>query len=164
MLSSTSPTSPLHSNGQYACPVCRRGQISALSLMDAFGCNFCRHIFAANWEKQSVQMVDSELPLTWQWNGQTWRGLHREGVEFGWGYWLAGIALVIFPTTIVGLGAYLFPPLPGTPLAWFPLLWTGLTFCAHLMCLLWLVAEYYQFPVLLYLRAMSANSFFSTSD
>lgn len=122
--------------------------------MEAFACNFCRHIFTANLEQQVLKMADSQLPLTWRWNGQTWKGLHREGVELGWEYWFVGIAFVILPSTLVGLAAYLFPPMPGSPLAWLPVFWTVLAFLSHLACMGWLVVEYYQFPVFAYLRAV----------
>ncbi|MDJ0714469.1 MAG: hypothetical protein QNJ54_09640 [Prochloraceae cyanobacterium] len=139
----------------YNCPVCRHGEISAIPLMEAFACNFCRHIFTANLEKQLLKMADSQIPLTWRWDGQNWRGMQRQGFEVGWFYWIAGMAFVMIPPTIVGVGAYLFPPLPSDPLFWFPFVWTPLTFLCHLACLLWLVVEYYQFPVLMYLGAIT---------
>jgi hypothetical protein len=135
----------------YPCPVCRHGEIAQLPLMEAYACNFCQHIFTANMEHNLLKMMDSQLPLTWHWNGRNWQGIQREGVEFVWGYWLAGIAFVLLPTTLVGLAAYLFPPLPGSQLAWLPIFWTGLTFFTHLSCLIWLIVEYYQFPVFLYI-------------
>ncbi|MGK7877943.1 MAG: hypothetical protein AB4426_32935 [Xenococcaceae cyanobacterium] len=154
MSSSTDPTNRFSYEGVYRCPVCRHGQISALALMEAFACNFCHHIFTANLEKQLLKIADSQLPLTWRWNGRTWKGVQQKGVELGWGYWVAGIAFVVIPPTLIGLAAYLFPPMPGSPLFWFPAFWTVLVFLSHLACLGWLVVEYYQFPVLMYLRAM----------
>ncbi|MGK7914941.1 MAG: hypothetical protein AB4038_05255 [Prochloraceae cyanobacterium] len=148
----------LHKNLSYSdvynCPVCRHGEISALPLMEAFACNFCRHIFTANLEQQLLKVADSQFPLTWRWDGQTWKGWRREELELVWFYWVLGITFVLIPPSLIGLGAYLFPPLPGDPLSWFPLLWIPLTFLSHLACLLWLVVEYYQFPVSLYIRAM----------
>ncbi|ACK65387.1 conserved hypothetical protein [Rippkaea orientalis PCC 8801] len=137
----------------YTCPVCRHGKISALPLMEAFACSFCRHIFTANLEKQAITMADGQLPLTWYWTGRNWQGMTDQN-RFGLGYGLGAIAFVLLPTAIVGLGAYLFPPLPGSRLSWFPLFWTGLTLLAHLACLLWLILEYYQFPLYLYLQAL----------
>lgn len=151
-LSSTDRVSSLSYQGIYTCPVCRHGEISALSLMDAFACNFCRHIFTANLEKQWLKMADSSLPLTWYWNGRSWLSLPRAGAELGWGAGLAAIVFVILPPALVGLSAYLFPPLPNEPLSWFPTFWTGLTFFSHLACVIWLMIEYYQFPVFAFLR------------
>ncbi len=138
--------------GTYTCPVCRHGELSAIALMDAFGCDFCRHIFTANLEKQVLKMADSSLPLSWHWNGRAWKGAHRAGDELGWGIWIAAIAFVIFPPAIVGMGAYLFPPLPGSPLSWFPRFWTGFAFLSHLSIIIWLTIEYYQFPVFTFFR------------
>lgn len=143
-----------YAQGEYSCPVCRHGKISTMPLMETFACNFCQHIFTANFDKQLLKMADSQLPLTWYWNGKNWKGIHREGAEMGWGYLVFGLSFVIFPTSIVGLGTYLFPPLPDSPLSWLPLFWTVLTFLTHLFCLIWLIIEYYQFPIFLYVRAI----------
>lgn len=155
----TNSSTHLNFHGIYTCPVCRHGEISAIPLMEAFACNFCRHIFTANVEQQTIKMADSQLPLTWRWNGRTWTGGHREDNELTWGYWIVGGAFVLLPTCIVGLGAYLFPPLPDSTLSWLPIFWTVLTFVCHLACLGWLVLEYYQFPVSLYFRAVGERLF-----
>lgn len=155
--------SVLDLNSAYHCPVCRHGEISSLALMDAFACNFCRHIFAANLDDKSIEMVDSHLPLSWRWNGNNWQGIHRPGVELGFGYWVIAILFILLPTAIVGLGAYFFPPLPGAVLGNFSIIWTCLTFFAHLTCVLWLIVEYYQFPILLYVRSLGARLFQRTS-
>ncbi len=138
----------------YYCPVCRHGELSAMPLMEAMGCNFCRHIFTVNLERQLLKMADSHVALTWHWDGRSWKGLQKEGFEPDWFYWLAGVAFVLIPPLIVGFGAYLFPPLADDPLYWVPFVWTPLTFFCHLICLLWLVVEYYQFPVWIYIRAV----------
>jgi hypothetical protein len=123
-------------------------------LMETFACNFCQHIFTTNFDKQLLKMADSQLPLSWYWNGKNWKGIQREGGELGWGYLVAGAIFVLFPTGIIALGAYLFPPLPDSPLSWLPLAWVIITFLSHLFCLIWLVIEYYQFPIFLYIRAI----------
>jgi hypothetical protein len=140
--------------GVYTCPVCRHGKVAAMPLMEAFACNFCRHIFTANLEQQILKMADSQLPLSWRWNGSRWQGTQGQGTELGWGSGIAAAAFVLLPTFLVGSGAYLFPPLPGSRLAWLPLFWVFLTFIAHLGFILWLVLEYYQFPLLLYLTSL----------
>jgi hypothetical protein len=153
MFKSKAPIKPLSYDDVYPCPVCRHGEIANLSLMEAFACNSCRHIFTANLEQESLKLADSQIPLTWSWNGRTWQGVKSQDLEWSWAYWLGGTIFVILPTTIVGLSAYLFPALPGSRLFWFPTFWTGLTFISHLACLVWLILEYYQFPVWLYIRA-----------
>lgn len=141
----------------YYCPVCRHGQISAMPLMEAMGCNFCRHIFTVNLERQLLKMADSHLALTWKWDGRSWKGLQKEELTPSWFYWVAAIAFVSIPPLLVGFGAYLFPPLPDDPLYWIPFVWTPLTFLCHLTCLFWLVVEYYQFPVFIYIRAIAGR-------
>lgn len=156
---SSEPSKRLNYHDVYTCPVCRHGEIAALSLMEAFACNFCRHIFTANLEQQVLKMADSQLAIAWRWNGRTWQGVGSDKTELNWGYRIAGIAFVLLPTTLVGLGAYFFPPLPESDLSWFPWAWTGLTFLAHLACIGWLVLEYYQFPIALYLRLLVQRLF-----
>ncbi len=162
MSNSQDSKTSLNYNDTYPCPVCRQGEISTLPLMEAFACNICRHIFTANLEQQILKMADSQIPLAWRWTGRHWQGVQRQGGELSWGYWMAGMAFIALPTLIVGSGAYLFPPLPGSPLAWFPRAWTILTLVSHLLCIAWLVLEYYQFPLMLYLRA-SAQRFLPRS-
>lgn len=138
--------------GTYPCPVCHFGQISALPLMDAFACGFCNQIFTANLEKQQLEMPSRQPPLIWRWNGKNWTRTHLE--VLGWGYWLAAVALIVIPTSVIGLSAYNLHPTPSTPLFWVPIVWTGLTFLSHLGIIIWLIIEIYQFPVEAYLRAM----------
>ncbi len=151
--SSSSPTY-LNYQSTYNCPVCRHGQIAGMAMMDAFGCDFCNSIFTANLEQQVLKKVDSQPSLMWYWDGKNWRGGHSSELELGWGYPIAAIAFILLPPTIVGLAAYLLPPLPGSYLSWLPWLWTILTFFMHLACVIWLVMEYYQFPIMAYLRAL----------
>ena len=143
-----------HNCGKYPCPVCRHGKVAEMPLMETFACNFCQHIFTTNFDKQLLKMADSQLPLTWYWNGKIWKGIHREGAEIGWTYSVFAIAFVIIPTAIISVGAYLFPPMNGSLLSWLPLFWAILTFCAHLSCVVWLIIEYYQFPIFLYIGAL----------
>ncbi len=143
----------------YTCPVCYHGQISAITLMDAFSCNFCNHIFTADLVKQSLKMADSSSPLSWKWNGKKWKANHPQA-EWNWIIKLLAVAFVILPTTLIGLTAYIFPPIPGTPLCWLPIVWTGLTFLSHLAIIVNIVIDYYQFPVRLYFKAVGRNLWF----
>ncbi|HAA32959.1 MAG TPA: hypothetical protein DCE56_41120 [Cyanobacteria bacterium UBA8553] len=136
----------------YPCPICRLSQLKVMSLMDAMACDSCHHIFTADLQRQQLKMADRQPPLTWYWNGKNWTGAHLEGVEWGKIYWFFALAIVVFPTSIIGLAAYTFPPTPGSTLSWLPFAWTGLTFVSHLSLVGWLVAEFYQFPVRTYLR------------
>ncbi|GAC1457195.1 MAG: hypothetical protein NVS2B14_01550 [Chamaesiphon sp.] len=120
-------------------------------------CNFCRHIFTANLDLQQLKMADSHPSLTWRWNGRTWVEAHLEGVELGWGYCFFAVILVALPTTLSGLAAYTFPPVPESLLSWLPYAWTGLVFLSHLAIVVWLVVEFYQFPIWIYLRVIRQN-------
>jgi len=145
---------PLTENETYPCPVCRSGQVSSIFMMEnTFSCQFCQHLFTADLSQQVLTMMDSEIPLSWYWNGKQWSNPQRQGIELGWEYAIAGLLFILLPSLIVGTGAYLFPPVPGTPLAWLPTAWTILTLITHTSLLLWLITEYYQFPVVMYLRA-----------
>lgn len=145
--------------GVYPCPVCRLNQLKAMPLMDAMACDCCRHIFTADLERQRIKMADRQPPLIWYWNGKAWKGAHLEGIEWGWIYWLFAAALVVLPTTIIGLAAYAFPPSSDSTLSWFPIAWTGLTFFLHLSIIGWLVMEFYQFPLRMYLRVRRQQLF-----
>lgn len=142
----------LHYQGIYPCPICRVGQIQGMPLMDAMACEACRHIFVADLEQQLLKMTDRQPPLTWRWTGKTWVGAHLQGVEWGWVTWIFAAVFVILPATLIGVAAYTFPPTPGSRLAWLPLVWTGLTFLFHLAVIIWLLMEFYQFPLGVYLR------------
>lgn len=131
----------------YICPICRHGQISAITLMDAFACNFCRHIFTANLPTQTVQVVDSAQSLSWHWSGRSWKSTHRDDPSLTAVVWFASIVLVLLPASIVWLMSYLFPPLPGSLWSWFPTIWLGCTFGIHLLMVSWLLAEHYQIPI-----------------
>ncbi len=159
MYSSVDRSHDFSYQGIYPCPVCRLPQLQAMPLMDAMACDCCRHIFTADVERQQLKMVDRQPPLIWHWNGKNWQGAHLEGVEWGAAYWIFAMGLVLLPTTIIGLAAFSFPPEPDSTLSWLPLAWTVLTFLSHLAIILWLVAEFYQFPIRTYLRIRGQQLF-----
>lgn len=152
MPNSQNSTNRLVYDGVYPCPICRLGQIQTMPLMDAMACHSCRHIFTPDLDRQLLKMTDRQPPMTWRWNGKTWIGGHLEGVEWGWGTWILAVAFIVLPPTLIGLAAYTFPPTPGSRLSWFPLAWTGLTFLSHFGIIGWLLMEFYQFPLGVYLR------------
>ena len=130
----------------YLCPVCRHGQISSLALMDAFACNFCRHIFTADLRDQSVRVEDSSQPMTWRWNGVTWQALHQVDIDLSIVIWLVGGVLVLLPPTLIWISTHTFPPIEGSAWYWFPTIWVGLAFLLHLTLVTWLLVEHYQVP------------------
>jgi hypothetical protein len=130
----------------YDCPVCRHGQIQAMPLMDAYACNFCRHILEANLDQQTVHIVDGAQPMGWRWLGGRWQPIYQSSSDLTLTLWVVGLALMLFPSGIVALGAYLFPPLePADGIQW-SLVWAVATLVAHTLMVGWLIAEHYQFP------------------
>lgn len=138
--------------GSYICPVCHHGQIAALTLMDAFACNFCRHIFTANLQEQLIRVEDSSQPFAWRWTGRSWQPAQQGDFNLTLVIWLVGTALIALPPALIWLSYHTFPPLPGSPWYWFPAIWTGLAFLAHLVLVLWLMVEHYQLPSYVALR------------
>lgn len=120
--------------------------------MDAFACDFCRHIFTPNLEAQTIEVVDSVQPMTWRWTGQGWRQSRQLDRDLTLLVWGLGGVLVLLPPGLVWLAGYIFPPLPGSPGANVPLLWAGLTLLCHSLLALWLVAEHYQFSAYVALK------------
>ncbi len=127
-----SPKSKLELEQVYICPVCQYGQISQMVLMDAFACNFCRHILSVNLERQTVRLEDSSQAFMWQWTGQKWQSLSQQNLPFTYTLAVISILFILLPPSLVGLGYYTFPPLPDSSWQWFPLAWIGLTFLTHL--------------------------------
>jgi hypothetical protein len=140
--------------GAYPCPVCRVGKITHMPMMEAMACDFCHQIFTVNIEQQQLKMPSRQPPLVWRWNGFNWTEAHLEGVEFGWGYVFAAFAFIVFPTGLIAIVAYNFPPTLEAPITWIPYIWTGLTFFSHFTIILWLFIEIYQIPIQAYLRAL----------
>jgi hypothetical protein len=133
--------------GTYICPVCRHGQISTLPLMDAFACNFCRHIFTADLRNQTVRVEDSSQPVTWRWNGRGWQGAATHvDVDLRIIIWLIGTALVTLPPGLIWLSSHTFPPMRGSAWYWFPTVWVCLAFLSHFLFVAWLFVEHYQVP------------------
>ncbi|PIG90565.1 hypothetical protein [Gloeocapsopsis sp. IPPAS B-1203] len=145
---------PLNLHDSYPCPVCRIGNITPLPLMDAMACDLCAQIFTVDLEQQQIKMPARQPPLLWNWNGKHWQDAQLEGVEFGRGYILAAIALVLLPPTLIGLVIWIHPPAAHTPLSWLPYVWAGLGFFAHLGIIVWLMIEFYQLPLRLWFRSL----------
>jgi uncharacterized C2H2 Zn-finger protein len=56
------------------CPLCKKGNIYELNLMQSvLSCDRCERIFNFNFEKQTIESVDSRTPIFWRWNGNCWQ-------------------------------------------------------------------------------------------
>ncbi|MEM9162802.1 MAG: hypothetical protein AAGC54_07005 [Cyanobacteria bacterium P01_F01_bin.4] len=137
---------PLSYDDSYSCPVCAHGQLSVLVLTDAFACDFCRHIFTANLDEQSVQVIDSAQPMAWRWTGKQWRSAYQRDSSLGGVLWGLGLLLIGMPVSLILLSAYLFPPLNAAGAIHFPIMWALLTLLLHALMVGWLIAEHYQWP------------------
>ncbi len=144
----------LHEQEEYPCPVCHYGKITNMTMMETFSCSFCQHIFTINFERKLLKMIDSQIPLSWLWNGRRWQSDHQTQNNLGLAYILFGLLFIGLPTGIIALGTFIFPPLPESPFAWFTPFWIICTFIAHLFCFLFVVIEYYQWPLGIYLNAL----------
>ncbi|WP_287129865.1 hypothetical protein [Candidatus Cyanaurora vandensis] len=133
-------TQPLTYHDSYPCPVCRHGQISALLLMEAFACNFCRHIFTCVPEQGLVRVEDSAQPLTWRWAGK-WQAVPQEDLDITLVIWGVGLALVFLPPLLVFFSCWSWN---NTQVAAFILSWTLATFVVHFCLIAWMLAEHYQ--------------------
>lgn len=136
----------------YSCPVCRHGQIQALTLMDAFACNFCRHIFTMNFQEQSIRVEDSTQAFVWRWTGRAWQPVQQDDFDLTLVIWLVSVALVTLPPALIWLSHHTFPPLPDSAWYWFPTLWTTVALIFHFLLVLWLLLEHYQIPSYVALR------------
>ncbi len=137
------PAEQLGFENTYQCPACGSGELSAIALMDVFACDFCRHMFTANLQTQSVQLADSLQPKAWQWNGWKWRIAHQQTDTAAALVWVFGGVLTVMPVALIALSNYVFPPLDSSN---FPMMWTGLTLISHGAMSGWLLAEYHQWP------------------
>lgn len=136
------PTKRLLYEETYRCPACGSGELSAIAMMDVFACNFCRHLFTANLQTQSVHLADSLQPMAWQWNGWQWRTSQQNDTTAALVWSVAGV-LTLAPVAIIAISNYVFPPLEGSN---FPVMWTGLTLASHSIMSGWLLAEYHRWP------------------
>jgi hypothetical protein len=143
--SSNQLSTRLNYSDRYRCPLCQHGQLSSLTLMDVFACDFCRHMFTANLENQVLRVEDSLQNLAWRWNGQRWLGIGQGDGNLSGIMWIFCLGIMIFPALLVGLPMVIFEPLPGSAASWFPAFWFVSTLVGHGTVGAWLLMEYHQF-------------------
>ena len=63
----------LHCDHSYPCPVCRRGELNAITLTEAWGCNDCQEIFEQT-TINTIKKLTAPYPhrASWQWTGKAW--------------------------------------------------------------------------------------------
>ena len=133
---------PLSYSKTYCCPACASGELSAIALMDAFACDFCRHLFTANLETQAVQLADSVPSRAWEWTGDRWQVANQPEVSALLVWVVAGL-IAIAPLTIIAVSNYIFPPSGSLK---FVLVWLVLTGISHGVMAAWLLLAYHRWP------------------
>jgi hypothetical protein len=114
-------------------------------MMEAWSCNFCRHILSQEGSQAILRLEDSQwVDCRWRWRGQSWQVVRPGGAEMTAVVWGMALILTVLPAGVLGLAYYTFPPLPDSGWPWFPLFWLGLTLVAHLGIVLWILFNHYQ--------------------
>ena len=137
-----------YDRGDYPCPICRHGRVTLMPMMEtAMACDFCRHLFTANFSDQVLRVEDSAQPLSWRWGGRAWQLVRRGGDRvLTPSVWVAALGLAVLPAAIIGFAQYVFPPLPGSRGSMLGPWWLSLTAIAHFCLVGWVLLEHYQLP------------------
>jgi hypothetical protein len=130
----------------FPCPICRKGQVQSMVMMETLSCSFCRHIFSADLPKQILRVEDTIPKSVWTWQGDRWTSLHLADVDLTLLVWFTSIFIMVVPATVLGLSAYMFPPIGGLQWNSFSVVWSVLTFGSHSTISAWLLVEHYQLP------------------
>ncbi len=61
-------------NQEYPCPCCRRGQLTPITLTEAFGCSKCHQIFVIEQSGFVLEKLSTTYPYkkAWRWTGRQW--------------------------------------------------------------------------------------------
>jgi len=102
---------------QYPCPRCKRGQLKAIILTEAFGCDRCNQIFGLSEENYTLEQLSTSYPYkkAWQWMGTVWRDDSR-GVDSS--YLPAAILVVVLPLLLLWLSTGFDLPHAPTIVVW----------------------------------------------
>lgn len=130
----------------YPCPLCRQGQLSCLTLTEAFACDVCQHIFTVNLNTSSIQLIDGPRPSVWRWTGERWLNRYQTDRQLTAIVWLMALILISLPAGLIALAGFLFPPLDRPAGLGFAELWAIATGVFHTCLVFWLLAEHYQWP------------------
>jgi hypothetical protein len=127
---------PIDLQEQYPCPRCKRGNLQAILLTEAFGCDRCQQIFGLSEDNQTIEQLSTSYPYTktWQWVAEGWRSKDHGLSENYLPLVLGSLAIPLFMT--FWLPRYFqLPPGPGV------VLWITITFLLMTLpsLMLWLV-------------------------
>ena len=130
----------------YPCPICRNGTVQSMVMMETLSCSFCRHIFSADLSSQILRVEDRLPKSSWIWNRDRWTTQIPRDSDLTYLVWFTSAFLIIIPALIIGLSAYVFPPIGGLKLNSFSTVWGAMTLGIHSLIAAWLLVEHYQLP------------------
>ncbi len=115
-------------------------------MMDTLSCGFCRHIFSAELNQQLIRVEDTIPKSTWTWQGDRWTSLNSSNIDLTQLVWFTSLFITVVPASMIGISAYIFPPIGGLQWNSFSVVWDELTFGIHTLIAAWLLVEHYQLP------------------
>lgn len=88
----------------YPCPCRRSGQLTPITLTDAFGCDQCHKIFAVKPDGYTLEQLSTSYPYppTWYWTGRHWHLAHAQSPMRCW-YLLGGVLSFLLVLTLAWL-------------------------------------------------------------
>lgn len=130
----------------HLCPMCGRGHLCQMVLMETLSCTLCQHMFSWQRRQQRLDVLDVSSPMAWRWNGRRWqRGPYPNQPLTAITIVLA-LIVILLPTLMIAVAGYIFPPLPGSSLEHFHLFWAAIALLLHGGWVFWILAESYHFP------------------
>jgi hypothetical protein len=122
---------------QYPCPRCKRGNLQAILLTEAFGCDRCQQIFGLSEDNQTIEQLSTSYPYTktWQWMAEGWHSKDRVLGEHYIPLVLGSLAISFFMTFWLPRNFHQILPGPGV------VLYIAITFLVMTLptLMLWLV-------------------------
>lgn len=73
-------TEKIDLNQEYTCPCRRRGQLTPITLTEAFGCDRCQQIFVVEENGYVLEQLSTTYPYkrAWRWTGNSWRAVQPQ--------------------------------------------------------------------------------------
>ncbi|NEP76326.1 MAG: hypothetical protein F6K29_33220 [Okeania sp. SIO2G5] len=127
------------------CPMCGRGCLTHMVLMETLSCDLCQHMFAWNRRQQRLDVLDVSSSTAWHWDGGRWQQGAYSTQPMTTVTLVFAMIVVILPALMIEVASYVFPPLPDSPLEYFHLVWAAIALILHGGWVLWILAESYHF-------------------
>lgn len=113
------------------CPICGCGRLAPMTLMDAYSCTLCLHMFSWTDHEKCLEVLDASMPKSWSWNGHQWQ---RKKVVFQ--SMTAAKAMFIgfticLPVVMIVVAGYVFWHLPNSPFTHLIMLWAAMSLIVH---------------------------------